>query len=459
MSARDHVPTMLVAGLSSAFGVGLLAATEVIVSLVAADDGIGSVGAVRTVVSITASVFIAIAVYVAAVVTTNTVATIVAGRTREIALARLLGATAASRRRALAREGLLAGGAGALIGAGVGVGVVVLGTGIAVRADVLPDIEFGFLSWTMALPILGVALTTWLAAWVGSRRVLDVSPMAALGAAVPASAESIARRTGRRVVSVLLFWSGTALLAAAVPIGLLSPYALFIGVLGGILSFTGVVLGAVFVIPPALRLVGRVAGRGTAGRLGAANAVRYPERSSRAAIGLVIGVALVTMFVVAAETARRILLVQAEASWGTTEPIDETLNALMTIFGFLVGYSAVIAAVGLVNTLTVGVLQRTREFGLLRALGFTREQVRATVMSEAAQLTVTAIALGLVLGIGYGWVGAIALLGQEGVQPPVVPWWLLVGVAVVAAVLTAAASVVPANRAARLAPVAALAVQ
>lgn len=458
MSLRGHGATVLVAALSAAFGVGVLAAIEVLISAVSAEPGVGDNANVRLVLTVAAMAFIAIAVYVAAVVTTNTVSTIVAGRTREIALYRLLGTTAASRRRALAAEGLAAGGLGALLGAGSGIGLVAAATGIAVSARVMPEADYAFVAPAMALPVLGVALVTWLAAWVGSARVLRVPPITALGAAVPDSAEAIAGRGGRRVGAAALFWTGTAILALSAVAGLLSPVALLPAVLGGMLSFTGVVLGAPYLIPRALRLVGLLLGRGAAGRLAAANAVRDPQRSSRATIGLVIGVALVTMFVVAASTAERSLRLAAEEQFGSVEPMQGTLSALMGVFGFLVGYSAVIAAVGLVNALTVSVLQRTRELGLLRALGLTRGQVRATVLGEAAQLTLTALALGLALGVGYGWVAATSLLGAiAGPQPPILPWWLPVAALVLGAVLTAAASTLPAARAARLAPVEALA--
>ena len=76
---------------------------------------------------------------------------------------------------------------------------------------------------------------------------------------------------------------------------------------GGLLSFTGLVLGAHLVMPPALRLVGRIMPGGASARLAAQNAIRYPERSSRSTIGLVIGVTLVTMFGVAIASFREIV--------------------------------------------------------------------------------------------------------------------------------------------------------
>lgn len=456
---RDHAPTVLVAALSSAFGTGLFGVTDVLVTRVRADETWGGSDAMQVILTIVSSVFIAIAVYVSGVVTVNTVATVVAGRTREIALTRLLGATAASRRRILAREGLLAGLVGAAIGVAAGTALLVGGTRLAVAAGALPDLDFPVIS-PLALPLaVVIALTTWIAAWVGTRRVLDVSPIAALGASAPADGDAVRRRRGRRAIAIVAVVGGALLLVAAMAVGLKDSVGMLVGVVGGIVSFTGVVVGAVFVIPPVLRGVGALLGRGAAARVGAANATRYPERSSRSTIGLVIGVTLVTMFVVAGSTLGEMIREKSDATFGSTEPVDELLGQLMGVFGVLVGYSALIAAVGLVNALTVGVLQRTREFGLLRALGFSRAQVRSTVIAEASTLTITAVLCGLALGILYGWIGANSLFASElgRFVPPVVPWWLVVGVAAVAAVLTVAASLVPARRAARLSPVVALA--
>jgi len=313
------------------------------------------------------------------------------------------------------------------------------------------------------VPIVAVILATWLAAWVGSRRVLGVSPVEALGAAVPDGGAHRGRR-GRDALALALGILGVLLLALAVLVGQWTPLGLLIGLPGGALSFTAVMLAAVRIVPPLLAAVGRVLGRDAAALLGSRNALRHPERSTRAAIGLVIGVALVTMFVVAGMTGRRIILERAEAVLGGegVDAFDQALAPMMSIIAFLVGYSAVIAAVGLVNTLTVGVLQRTREFGMVRALGLSRAQLRRSISVEAVQLAAASVLLGFAIGVGYGWVGAQAAFGATqvaGMVPPEVPWWLVLAVAAVAAVLSIAGSRIPARRALAIPPVAAIAVE
>lgn len=89
------------------------------------------------------------------------------------------------------------------------------------------------------------------------------------------------------------------------------------------------------------------------------------------------------------------------------------------------GFSALIAAVGMVNNLSLNVLQRTRELGLLRALGFTARQIRRMILIESAQLSGAAVAVGLALGTIYGWAGAQSLIGSipgsPGIVLPTVP--------------------------------------
>jgi putative ABC transport system permease protein len=216
-------------------------------------------------------------------------------------------------------------------------------------------------------------------------------------------------------------------------------------------------------MPVALRLTGRMFGSSATARLAAENAVRYPERSSRTTIGLVIGVTLVTMFAVAVQSYQQIIRQAQAAQPEVYQGVDQMLAVTVVVFSVLTGFSALIAAIGMINNLSMSVLQRTRELGLLRALGFTARQVRSMILAESAQLTVAAVLVGLVLGIFYGWAGAQSLLGSiqgsPGLVLPAVPLALLGILVAAAAALTVVASVAPSRRATRIAPVAALAVE
>jgi putative ABC transport system permease protein len=139
--------------------------------------------------------------------------------------------------------------------------------------------------------------------------------------------------------------------------------------------------------------------------------MRYPERSSRTTIGIVIGVTLVTMFSVAVQT---FLVVIDEVRLSDPQSYQQTgqiLTVVADIFSVVSGFSALLAAIGMVNNLSLSVLQRIRELGLLRSLGFTGRQVRGMIVAESAQLTLTAVIIGLALGTFSGWAGAESMLG------------------------------------------------
>lgn len=460
-SARDHRASILVSAVSAAFGVLLLGATGILATYIS-QDRVGEHGSVQLALSIVAGVFIVIAVYVGSIVTTNTFATIVAGRTRTIALLRLIGSSARAQRRAVAGEGLVVGVVGAVSGGIVGLTLTIVAVRLFVVFGVLPDLAYPLVQPVLLAPLVVVVLTTWAASWVGSRRVLTVTPVQAIGAAQEPSGDDIRRRPLRNAIAFTLIGVGGVLLAGGVAVGLVSQFGVLIGLVGGVVSFTGLVLAAHLFMPGVLKGIGTLFGRSAPARLAAANAVRNPERSTRTTIGLVIGVTLITMFVVAASSYQR-MIHQAQASDPELfQGVTQVISVTMVVFSVLIGFSAVIAAIGVVNNLSLSVLQRTRELGLLRALGFSAGQVRRLIVSESLQLTIAAVLTGLVLGCLYGWAGSQSLLGSipgSGLVAPVVPWELLVAAALGAAALAVIASVAPTRRATRVSPVVALAVE
>ncbi|WP_374760900.1 ABC transporter permease [Microbacterium jiangjiandongii] len=460
---RGMGATVLVAAISAAFGVALLTATGYLAAVLRSDPYFGDSETLAIVIGILSVLLTGVAVYVGAMVTANTFATIVAGRTRSIALMRLIGASARAQRAEVAGQGLIVGALGAFAGLMLGTAACIAVVPVLDRL-VGVDSSYVVAEPVLLLPAIAVALTTWAAAWAGSRRVLAVTPLQALGGSVEATREQVARRRGRSVAAFTLLGLGAALLALGVVTGFVTPLGVVVSFAGGLLSFTGLTLAAPAVMPPLLRLSARAFGRSVPARLAAENALRYPERSSRMAIGVVMGVALVTMFAVAAESVKTLVAVSAG---GEVDPaFAGMMDSFAAVMMALVGVSAVIAGVGLVNLLTIGVVQRRRELGLLRALGLSAGQVRRMVLLEAAHVTVTALAFGLLLGIAYGWVGAQSVLGSVRIPPaweaptfiaPAVPLLPVLVVVAATAVLTLVAAVVPTRLATRVAPVAALA--
>ncbi len=458
----EHRASILVAGLSAAFGVALLRLTTVL-SVYIQSQGVGHHGSVRLALTLVAAVFIIISVYVGAIVTTNTFATIIAGRTRTIALLRLIGSSAQSQRRAVARQGLLVGVIGSAAGSIIGLTVVDLGCALLVTTHVVPALDYGWGEPQEIVPAIFVILTTWLASWIGSRRVLNVTPIQATGAGQELSADESRNRPARNVFSMIMLVVGLVLIGFGVAVGQVTQLAVLVSLVGGIVSFTGLILGAHLVIPPVLSLVGRLFGRSAAARLAAANAVRNPVRSSRTTIGLAIGVTLVVMFVVASQSYQAIVFAAQANTPQAYAGATQVLTITTTVFSILVGYSGVIGAVGMVNNLSLSVLQRTRELGLLRALGFSKAQLRVMIVSESAQMAIAAIITGIVLGTFYGWAGAQSLLGSihghGGIVAPVLPWALFLGVAIAAAAIALIASIAPTRRATAVSPIGALAVE
>ncbi|WP_409483960.1 FtsX-like permease family protein [Arsenicicoccus dermatophilus] len=133
-------------------------------------------------------------------------------------------------------------------------------------------------------------------------------------------------------------------------------------------------------------------------------------------------------------------------------------TALMVVTGLL-AFSVLIALVGIGNTLGLSVLERTQESGLLRALGLERRQLRAMLGLEALTLAGVGTLVGLALGVGYGVAAAHAALGGDLTVAIDIPWARLALVAAVALAAGWAASVIPAHRAARVSPSAALATE
>lgn len=129
--------------------------------------------------------------------------------------------------------------------------------------------------------------------------------------------------------------------------------------------------------------------------------------------------------------------------------IGSSLDTLLTIITALLGLAVVIAVLGIVNTLALSVLERTRELGLLRALGMTRGQMRSMVRWESVVIALIGAALGLGLGIGLG-TAFVTAQKDAGLDVVSIPVPLLVVYAAVAGVFGVAAALLPAFRAARV---------
>jgi putative ABC transport system permease protein len=135
-----------------------------------------------------------------------------------------------------------------------------------------------------------------------------------------------------------------------------------------------------------------------------------------------------------------------------------TINNIINLVYVLLALAVLIALIGIVNTIVLSVFERTREIGLLRAVGMRRRQVKTMIRSEAVILAVFGAIIGIIIGTGMG-VALVSSLRNQGIDQTVVPVWNLVLFLVIAAVLGLIAATWPARRAAKLDVLAAIAAQ
>jgi putative ABC transport system permease protein len=129
--------------------------------------------------------------------------------------------------------------------------------------------------------------------------------------------------------------------------------------------------------------------------------------------------------------------------------ISAGLNTFLNLIYVLLGLAIFIAVVGIVNTLALSVLERTRELGLLRAVGMTRGQTREMVAWESVIIALLGAVLGLTVGCGLG-IALVSALHSDGISQTAVPGNNLILYAVAAGLFGIVAAIFPAIRASRV---------
>ena len=128
---------------------------------------------------------------------------------------------------------------------------------------------------------------------------------------------------------------------------------------------------------------------------------------------------------------------------------EQQVNRLLVPVTALLALSVVIALLGIANTLALSIHERTRELGLLRAIGMARRQLRAMIRSEAAIIACLGAVLGLGIALFFGW-ALVTSMRHLGVTELVVPYGQLLGLAALATAAGMVAGLLPARRAAGL---------
>jgi putative ABC transport system permease protein len=127
---------------------------------------------------------------------------------------------------------------------------------------------------------------------------------------------------------------------------------------------------------------------------------------------------------------------------------EKPLNSILSLLYVLLALSVVVSVFGIVNTLVLTVFERTREIGMLRAVGMTRRQIRRMIRQESIVTSLIGAALGIVVGFFLGLLVTHAL-SDEGVVFAV-PWKSLVYFVIAAIIIGILAAIWPARRASKL---------
>jgi putative ABC transport system permease protein len=125
------------------------------------------------------------------------------------------------------------------------------------------------------------------------------------------------------------------------------------------------------------------------------------------------------------------------------------IDKLLLFVVILLLLAVLIALIGIVNTLALSIFERTRELGLLRAVGMARRQLKRMIRWESIIITILGAVLGLGVGAFFGW-AAVSAMGDIGVDRLSLPAFRLIMFVVVAGVAGVVAAIFPARRAARL---------
>ncbi|MFF8925737.1 ABC transporter permease [Streptomyces longwoodensis] len=131
------------------------------------------------------------------------------------------------------------------------------------------------------------------------------------------------------------------------------------------------------------------------------------------------------------------------------QALKDQIGQLLNLIYGLLALAIIVAILGVVNTLALSVVERTREIGLMRAIGLSRRQLRRMIRLESVVIALFGALLGLGLGMGWG-ATAQQLLALEGLKVLDIPWPTIIGVFIGSAFVGLFAALVPAFRAGRM---------
>ena len=131
------------------------------------------------------------------------------------------------------------------------------------------------------------------------------------------------------------------------------------------------------------------------------------------------------------------------------EEVEGQVAQIQIVISGLLVLCLVVAFFGIINTMALSVLERTREIGLLRAVGMTRNQLKSTIRWEAVIVSIFGALLGIGMGLLLGWAAVVAI-PDSFISKVGIPWGSLVVYLVVGGVIGVIAAYFPARRASKL---------
>jgi len=186
-------------------------------------------------------------------------------------------------------------------------------------------------------------------------------------------------------------------------------------------------------------------------------AVQFGPRGDQVLLRRSAGATVATAGAALDEVLTRYPLVSVTSQAERRDTLAASLDKRLLQAGGLLGMSMLIAVLGIMDTLALSVLERTRESATLRALGLGRRQLRRMLLLEALLMALVGALVGVGFGIVFGWLTAFELIDAYGHGVPTIPVLQLAGYVALAAVAGMLASVIPARRAARSSVVVAMA--
>ncbi|MBC7984397.1 MAG: ABC transporter permease, partial [Candidatus Obscuribacterales bacterium] len=144
---------------------------------------------------------------------------------------------------------------------------------------------------------------------------------------------------------------------------------------------------------------------------------------------------------------------KVESSQSLAQTVSRISSTITVVVAAVVGISLIVGGVGIMNIMLVSVTERTREIGIAKALGAPRQFILMQFLIEAMVLAVIGGMIGVAIGYLLGFAAASAI---PNFPPPAVPWWAVVGACGFSALIGILFGILPASKAANLAPIDAL---